>query len=1028
MTRSCVLYLPTPAAAVDAAAGEQVVSLSDQSEELRLAILGCLKQLFTAADNTREGSKALKLQLASTSHIHFVAYLISSLLHIAENDKYRDAALLAMETLVLIVRGLGNDPVTLRQFFPGITGGVWKCVNAPNQASKVIVAAVGCLSEAIDVCLADKANVKEPKKEYSLESIQELAHTATYPLNEESTEDANDHDKWLAETAVNLDFALARIFAVGQRSRHQSAWRVRRALADLCGTVVLRCRSTLHESFFRCFEELLVFQVDQILSVAEVATLISGSLTSTLSTTEWLEMLPAFGDRFQSQLATLELKCTTEHEAFSTHVMKKMIGYVSFLGSKAQHIVDRMLPAVFKSLTRVLEFESMDIDLIVHQTIHRAPTTTDHEATLVVSHYQKRLKHFHEQDAVDTAFDLMHALGRVATPAAFIDTAFSILTPENAFQDSNSELIDAGGQEVMLLLNEFLRAHSMNQPSDTISLIPVSPEQDLNRRHRIDVHVVGRVLEDLLALDVWSEPRSEQEDKTRMNQRALMAECVGICVETLQRDFAVFLLDVLYPLVEKLGSRSLQVERAALATLSKIYFLCDYQSMEALFETNMDYFVDALCSRLENLDEFPLSALVVEALLQHTKITSLPLADEVTHALLRSIDIYQESPFTDALLRSLHALLRSIARSAQDTQQSYPPIQKAKEPLLSRFIAEMKAFVPDNDEEDDGGEVSRFEMVKESEESEPSVKGAMPVEYDEADDARRGAGNADDDEDSDDSLNPLYRSLIVEVLDRSGYFVATPDPLACCQVLTLMEDGFILLARSQKQLLPLIHTLWPSLLPRLRAESRVIVAATAHVISTLARVSGDFIGRRFVEDVWPLFRLQLGNITISESSSKLTRSMLFLDGLDTKENNEGEGTHIVPLGRKTQEIRQLLAILECISTVAKYTDAVSSLVPEVLASCAKYLHQSVPTEIVEATTTLLLALFEMNGNDVFFAVASLAGWEPPHPPTSNFPPFSLDSTRLVYQSHYTTFDSGTSLVPGCAANAQQLMGRLSSER
>jgi hypothetical protein len=1070
---------------VDTAAGEVGTSLADQSEELRLAILSCLRLLFSAYDlpDLRESQpqqpirrRRPALALESTAHMHFMAYLVSALLHVAQHDRCREAALLATETLTRIVECLETNPLAMRQFLPGITGGVWNCVNAPNQASKVVVAAVECLAQAIKVCLADgipENNAQQQQSQYSLESLREIAikNSAQYPTGSEERDESADTspsdnaDKWLTETAVNMDIILSRMFTVGQRAHHQASWRIRCALAELCGVVVLECRATLRDSFFRCFEELLVYQVDRIPEVSEAARHMSDQLNAVLTTDEWLAMLPAFADRFEMQLSTLVLKCATEHEAFSAHIMKKMTGYLMFLGGRLRPFLDRSMELTYKSLCRVLQFEAMDIDLIVHQTLtkrrethgdNQNPPVGDGES-LVVSHYQKRLKHFHEQEAVHATFELLHAIGATSTPAVFIDCAFALLLADYdaGAGEEQSEADSSPGAEVMLILNEFLRAYCASQPrkSDDEKSVAI-PAMGATTFATVDVHLVGRVLEDLLALGVWSE-QSSLEPKPRVNQRALMVECVGVCVEILGHDFVIFLLHVLYPLVEKLGSRSLQVERAALAALSKIYFLCDYESMEALFEANMDYFVDALCSRLENLDDFPLTALVVEALLKHTRIASLPLADEVTHSLLRSVDMYQESPFTDGLLRSLHSLLRSISSGSDNTSESVDAVNKTNDSrssdpsMLSRFLAEMNALAvgDDDDNDDDNKEAApRFQEVEDGEggaADTPNVKAAMPLEYDEGGALGGGPSNdedGDEDEDRDDQLDPVYRALTVEILDRSGYFVATPEPVACCQVLALMQDGFILLSRSQKQLLPLIHRLWPSLLPRLHAKSRAIVTAAAGVISTLADVAGDFIASRFVEDVWPEFRRQLESINFEGNVPKITRSMLLLNvsNSHTEAGQDASGEEaqsmvntrqVASLGRKTQEIRQLLAILSCITTVAQHTDAVSSLVPEVLASCAKFLHRAVPSEIVDFTTTLLLALYDLNGDEVFCAVAALADWEPPRSaPSSRFPSFSMDSTRQFYRSQLATFKAGASVSGGCAVNAAQVMRRLTETR
>lgn len=1023
---------------MDSASNEQTIVMSEQSEELRLAVLACLKLLFT----TDQQSQQHTMKSTSTDNLHFMAYVVSALLHVAQNDRCRDAALLAMETLSLVVQFV-NEPVLLRQFLPGITGGVWKCVNAPQQSSKVVVAAVHCLARVMRACLADEFAGKEDKpRAFTIDAIRELAQNRRVEdgTANDSSAAAETGDQWLSQTTVNMEIILSRIFSIGQRANHQASWRIRRALAELCGVVLLNCRSTLHDSFFRCFEELLVYQVDVIPEVVTAARKVSTKLHHALGVDEWLEMLSTFADRFDMQLSTLVLRCATEHEAFSVHVMKKMIGYLSFLGGRLQPYLDRGMESTYKSLCRVFEVETMDIDLVVHQTLHSRDGSSSEPLT--VSHFQKRFKHFHDQETVDAAIELLHAIGAVCTPAVFIDCAFALIDEADSASSS--------GGEVVLVLNELLRGCGETRRESTNENLnhvkSALTELDERRSWRIDVHLVGRVLEDLLVLDAWNEQaEAANESKVLANQRALMVECIGICAEILGHEFAVFLLHVLYPLVEKLGSRSVQVEREAIAALAKIYYFCGYDSMEELFEANMDYFVDALCSRLEHLDEYPLTALVIEGLLQHTRITSLPLADEVTHSLLRSVDMYQESPYIDGLLRALQLLLRSISKESapseerEDAQRDEKLIDVPDRPLLRRFLAEVKAFTSDDDDDEDSTlneREERFEEIKDGDDTvnpTPSIKGAMPLEYDETNSAH-GDGNDSDDEQDDSTVDPVYRALTVEILDRSGYFVATPDPMACCQVLSLMEEGFLLLKRSQKQLLPLIHRLWSALLPRLHAESRAIVTAAAQVVATLSTIAGDFIASRFVEDIWPVFRSRLASINVDVTAPKLTRSMLLLSPQQDADVESDQAAAVSPniadtgstvLGRKTQEIRLLLAILSCLTTVSTHTDAVSQIVPEVLASCSKFLDRSVPAEIVETTSKLLVALYRLNGDEVFCAVAALADWEPPRPPSARFPTFATDTTRLFYRSHLRSFPGVVG--NGCAVNASRVMRSLIDE-
>ncbi|KAG7383826.1 TEL2-interacting protein 1 [Phytophthora boehmeriae] len=128
--QSCVLYLPQPPEAKeDSEETAESATFTSQPEELRLAILQSLRELLE--EDTAE-KKSLQLQ---ADQQHFFAYLVASLLHVAQRDRCREAALRAVEVLECVLVFI-RDPNTLRQYLPGVSAGLWKCANAPQQISK----------------------------------------------------------------------------------------------------------------------------------------------------------------------------------------------------------------------------------------------------------------------------------------------------------------------------------------------------------------------------------------------------------------------------------------------------------------------------------------------------------------------------------------------------------------------------------------------------------------------------------------------------------------------------------------------------------------------------------------------------------------------------------------------------------------------------------------------------------------------------------------------------------------------------
>ncbi|KAG3098495.1 hypothetical protein PC128_g365 [Phytophthora cactorum] len=1018
--QSCVLYLPPPPEAGDD--GEEVPgnkTLASQPEELRLAILQSLRELL---EDEEQEKQAIQLQVDQQ---HFFAYLVAALLHVAQRDRCREAALQAIKVLKCVLFFI-RDPHTLRQYLPGVAAGLWKSANAPQQASKVIVAALDCLAIALDLCIGDERllgdeEVKQEPQRFTLEAIRQSVEK-----KEETDESTNlpssESDKWLETTAINLDLLLSRMFAASATAvaagtstgLPRSSWRVRCALARLCGTVMLQCRRALRISFFRCYDELLVLRGDAIAEVArEADTVLQKLQMSALSSEERLRVLPEMADRFQMLLSTLVLKVATEHEATKVHFVRTLRGYLAFLGSSLTPYLDAAMESIYSSLCRVVSFAVLDIDLVVHQTLPSVPEgdrSNDNTApSVVVSQFQKRLRYFNEEASVQEVFAMLRDVGAVSTPAGFIDCAFMLLS-ETATETESAE--------VVLVLNEFLRAYCSNKEGSEESM---------------DVHLIGRILEDLLALEAWEEHSSLRSSRALVSQRALMVECIGVCAEILGAEFKSFLLYVLYPLVEQLGSHSVEVERAALAALEKVYFFTGYESLEALFQANMDYFVDSLCARLEQLDAYPMTAFVVEALLRHTRLASLPLVNEVASSLLRSVDLYQDSPHVDGLLRALKNLLSSIARDAQESEgkkaltlgDDEAERQTPSHSLLNNFIHEMKVLANDGIDALDI-EAETDEKDKESTLKSPSVKGAMPLEYDEIQ-----PDSQDDDRDKDEDASG-YRTLVIDIMDRCGYFLVESDPIACCLVLSLIDEGVRFLSQHQKQLLPLVARMWPELLPRLRVENRAIVTGTVRVITTLAETAGDFVGDRFVESVWPVLQSQMQSINFGADakSSQLTRSMLLISKPHDEAASDFDaqtrtGNKLSALSgtRKTQEIRHLLAILSCLTMVCQQSETVTRLVPEITRVCSKYLTHAAPREVVEQTLELFAALVQLNGDEVFCTIAALADWVPAAPPSARFSRFEPDAVQRFYRGHLSGLSGQTTY---CRDNASILMNRLLS--
>ncbi len=317
------------------------------------------------------------------------------------------------------------------------------------------------------------------------------------------------------------------------------------------------------------------------------------------------------------------------------------------------------------------------------------------------------------------------------------------------------------------------------------------------------------------------------------------------------------LMHGLYVVLEHTAGHRPMVHQAAMATLTRLAFHSQYESVSSLLVANMDYVVDILRVRMTQLGEYPQTPHVVEGLLQYgatPESSSLslssfwPFLEDTITSVLSSVDHFMnETTHTLGLLRVLHVIVTSQAKperlsnttmldmkneSGGDPSQGPLSIESAVAQKWTVFAEDMqRLFHPDdacgNDHDDDNDHTDTLDTKRPPPPS--KLEAAMPVEYhpENEDEDDRGMDHHETNGQKDDHLHqhphhhrfpkqPMRR-LLQEILIRCAYFMAAPDiAISClaCRVLT-----YALVCFPPTELHPLLHRLWPLLLKRLEAPS-----------------------------------------------------------------------------------------------------------------------------------------------------------------------------------------------------------------
>ncbi|RHY31827.1 hypothetical protein DYB32_008257 [Aphanomyces invadans] len=879
---------------------------------------------------------------------------VSVLLATAQKDQNRTCRIEALRTLTAAVRAI-DDADVLTQMFPGLMSSLFQIVQSDYKlGSKLPTQAIRCLSITMTLVLQDtRCPSLVTKPSYSLAFLgpdhptlpaSSSTSSSSPPRSPSLTPKSLDRTPaWLDATRSNL---LTLVVSICGHQRYHSNALVRQALTSFCVDLLVHCRLTLSECILPCYETVLALAQDPIDVGRQVAIDGLGAVHAVLSPSEQLLLHTNAGERCMAHLTSLMQKCAAppldfEREAVAT--LQVCLGYVTTCQEKWVVDIDRVINA----WTHILAVDAVDVHVLAYTTY--APNA---------AYFRTRFEHFRSDDAVAVACQVVRCFGATSDFPAYVD---AIVAHVMAFPTDSMEWLVVFNQLV-------LGAARTDLPALSSAWTP--------QKKMLDIHVGAYLVDVVLQLPLWTPTEGCDESMS------ILVEIVGSIAQALAAAFCPLLMHVLYPLVEQLGRPSPIVQQAALATLARLAYSCNFHSsVPKLLHANMDYVVDMLVSRLNQLDEYPHTPFVVEALLRHggsSATSPLPLLEEAVAGVIRSVDIHVATPqHAIGLLRVMKVVVtneptapckplqRSTAASSTSTWTS--PSRR-----VTSFIHDMKnLFDPPDDDiaapADDDVNMPRA----------GSTKGAMPIEHNEHASTSPPTGMA---------------KLVQDIVLRSTYFTAARDTETACSAWQVLTQALAVV--PSEHIRPLVHRIWPQLAQRVGDSThKPKHLAAVQCLSALAGLCGDFIGDKFVESVWPAFETHFKH----HASESMQHGALALDDLQFVVD-EAEQTDAAPsatssaLQRPTSLTNQIhLHMITCLERVCRSTDSVAFLVHDIADATQPFLASTAPPPLQDQTVALFHALMRLNGDLLFPRLVSMASMPLPPPPSIHFPVYAPDA-------------------------------------
>uniref|UniRef100_A0A914V3N6 TELO2 interacting protein 1 n=1 Tax=Plectus sambesii TaxID=2011161 RepID=A0A914V3N6_9BILA len=300
----------------------------------------------------------------------------------------------------------------------------------------------------------------------------------------------------------------------------------------------------------------------------------------------------------------------------------------------------------------------------------------------------------------------------------------------------------------------------------------------------------------------------------------LLLSAIAQCALVLTTDSTVLLeltLDCLYAVLERVATGQWLVRETALASLRSIAIANCLPDACDLLLAHGDFLVHSVGVRMRQMDENRRAPLVLAAALDLCESAEMyGHVKEMVGELLLAVDTHHER-WCLLMLRALLSFVNAIGRWFSHL---------TPDPKQDDVIAD-----------DDDVSVST------------SADQLSPV-------------------DTPKSPQPIVD--VVAVLNRTKHLISFSHLPLRLVVLDIVDAGLRAVRQFENDLLPMIHQNWSGLLRRFDDTELIVRSKALSVVATMAEVSGTFVYRRIIDELWPkLERFMVSQATLSADTGQV---------------------------------------------------------------------------------------------------------------------------------------------------------------
>jgi hypothetical protein len=347
--------------------------------------------------------------------------------------------------------------------------------------------------------------------------------------------------------------------------------------------------------------------------------------------------------------------------------------------------------------------------------------------------------------------------------------------------------------------------------------------------------------------------------------QSLFLEFLGALSGVIGKDFEPFLIDGLYPILEKLNKSNEEVSMVSWNVLSEI---SQHMGLEGttqedkiknLLVKNVDYIINHVSRNLRQFELYPYAPNVLSASI---RIIGPPILDFLDDSLLELLDLLGEyhnvnENVVQVLLDVFHALADVMAKDSSESKQFLKVAANdvKKLDLSSEFghaSHELISFFLKN----------RNSKRKDELDEEDAIKSAKEFFLNKGSDFKGEKETVEEDEDNETKEKEVEPTISKDckfaglILPKLTHFLTVDSPFLRKYVIELLGKMVPFLEERE----PFIHSVWTSLVNRLNDSQYFIVEEALSVISKISNLSPDFVSKRISEDIIPKALIIFSNL------------------------------------------------------------------------------------------------------------------------------------------------------------------------